>query len=344
MHRSRRNTLTYLVLVLAALACRASDLAAGVGIPAPTAFPNTIQTEISHQTLVSPVPTGQLPTRTSPSTPIETLTPSETPVPVGVRFAVIGDYGQGDQNEADVAELVNGWNVDFIITLGDNNYPSGSAATIDQNIGQFYSQYIFPYRGNFGAGANTLRFFPVLGNHDLDTARAQAYYDYFELPGNERYYEFIQGPVHFFALNTDSREVDGVGRSSAQAEWLSNRLAASNSTWKIVYGHHPPYTSGLRGPVDWMRWPFKEWGATAYLSGHDHFYERLEVDGLPYFINGIGGGAIYEIGPPTAGSIVRFNEDYGAMLVEATDLAIQFQFITRSGAVVDEIVISKNDS
>lgn len=344
MKRIIQSAIPFFLIVFTVLACRSSDLAGVTTRLSPTPSQDLVQTGVPAQTLAGPVPASPVPALPTPFSPTITFSPSETPAPIGVRFAVIGDYGQGDQNEADVAELVNGWDVDFIITLGDNNYPSGSAETIDRNIGQYYSQYIYPYRGSYGAGADALRFFPVLGNHDLDTSRAQAYFDYFELPGNERYYEFIQGPVHFFALNTDSREVDGVGKSSVQAEWLRARLAASNSIWKIVYGHHPPYTSGLRGPVDWMRWPFKDWGASAYLSGHDHFYERLEVDGLPYIINGIGGGAIYDIGPPTSGSIIRFNADYGAMLVEATGEAIKFQFITRSGAVVDELIIQKNAS
>lgn len=327
----------FFLLALASLSCNLSGVA---GLPedsSPTVQPPAVATSMQVPTN----PTTNLPSQPPSPAPTVTPAPSATPVPAGVRFAVIGDYGQGDQNEADVAELVHSWGVDFVITVGDNNYPSGSAETIDQNVGQFYARYIYPYRGAYGAGAEFLRFFPVLGNHDLDIARGQAFFDYFELPGNERYYDFIQGPVHFFALNTDSREADGVGRSSVQAEWLRERLSASVSAWKIVYGHHPPFSSGLRGPVDWMRWPFKEWGATAYLSGHDHFYERLEVDGLPYFINGIGGGAIYDIGSPASGSIVRFNDDYGAMLVEASEMAVKFQFVTRSGVLVDEYSIVK---
>src|ERR1043165_8430148 len=54
------------------------------------------------------------------------------------RFAVIGDYGSGSQNEADVANLVKSWSPQFILTTGDNNYPHGEATTIDPNIGQFY--------------------------------------------------------------------------------------------------------------------------------------------------------------------------------------------------------------
>src|SRR4028118_1944089 len=61
------------------------------------------------------------------------------------RFAVIGDYGQAGQPEQDVANRVKSWSPDFIITVGDNNYPYGEASTIDQNIGQYYRQYIYPY-------------------------------------------------------------------------------------------------------------------------------------------------------------------------------------------------------
>lgn len=274
-----------------------------------------------------------------PSPATQTTPPEASPTPEIIRFAVIGDYGEGNQAEADVANMVKAWDPGFIITLGDNNYPSGAAETIDHKIGQFYHEFIYPYSGAYGEGADRLRFFPTLGNHDWDINRAQAYFDYFTLPGNERYYDFVQGPIHFFALDTDSREPDGVGRSSHQANWLQERLAASTSIWKVVYGHHPPYTSGLRGPVDWMRWPFQEWGATIYLAGHDHFYERLDIDGFPMIINGVGGGPIYSIGFPTQGSQVRYNDDYGALFVSADSQGMTFEFINRQGGVIDTFQI-----
>src|SRR5436190_18393178 len=55
-----------------------------------------------------------------------------------VRFAVIGDFGQAGPDEAAVSALVAGWQPDFVITVGDNNYPLGEASTIDQNIGQYF--------------------------------------------------------------------------------------------------------------------------------------------------------------------------------------------------------------
>jgi hypothetical protein len=257
-----------------------------------------------------------------------------------VRFAVIGDYGSGNQNEADVANLVKSWNPDLIITTGDNNYPDGAANTIDGNVGQFYHEYIAPYQGSFGEGAQENRFFPSLGNHDWNTAQAQPHLEYFTLPGNERYYDFTWGPVHFFAIDSDSREPDGVGRSSEQALWLQTRLEGSPSPWKIVYFHHAAYSSGLHGNVNWMQWPFAEWGADAVLSGHDHTYERISRDGITYFVNGLGGMSQYLFIGAVDGSQMRYNQDYGAMLVEVSESSIRFQFINRMNEVIDFFELS----
>jgi hypothetical protein len=289
-------------------------------------------------TLTPTLPPSATPTITSSVTP--TQSPSPTPEPVIV-FAVIGDYGSGNRKARQVADLVESWQPDFIITTGDNNYPSGSAETIDATIGKFYHEYISPYHGAFGDGAEQNRFFPSLGNHDWMTGGASPYLKYFALPGNERYYDFTWGPLHLFAVDADSNEPDGVGRSSRQADWLQAGLAEATEPWKIVYFHQSPYSSGLHGSVEWMRWPFKDWGATAVLSGHDHVYERLLVDGLVYFVNGLGGGNIYPFGDRLDGSKVRFNDDYGAMRVEATSNKIEFQFITQGGEVIDTYEIER---
>ncbi|UCB42209.1 MAG: PKD domain-containing protein [Dehalococcoidales bacterium] len=257
-----------------------------------------------------------------------------------IRFAVIGDYGY-DSNPAssDVANLVKSWNPDIIITTGDNNNPVGATSTIDQNIGQYYSDFIYPYEGVYGPGATTNRFFPILGDNDWVTDGATPYFGYFTLPGNERYYDFTWGPVHFFVIDSDPSESDGVDSTSVQATWLQDRLAASSAPWKLVLAHHPPYSSGER-VSDWMRWPFQEWGATAVLSGHNHIYERIVLDEFVYFLNGLGGHSIHSIGSPIPGSEVRYNSDYGAMLVEATTDSITFQFFNRTGALIDTYTIN----
>jgi hypothetical protein len=252
-----------------------------------------------------------------------------------VRFAVIGDYGLAGRPEADVAALVKSWDPDFIVTTGDNNYPRGAAETIDRNIGQYYHEFIHPYQGRYGVGATSNRFFPVLGNHDWATPGARPYLEYFALPGNERYYDFVWGPVHLFAMDSDFREPDGVTWDSKQAAWLRARLATSRSPWKLVCMHHPPFSSGPHGSTVALQWPYAEWGATAVLAGHDHTYERILRDGFPYFVNGLGGNGIYRFKTAVPGSQIRYNADFGAMLVEASHDAITFQFISRKGMIVD---------
>jgi len=283
----------------------------------------------------------------SPPSPIEILpqpTPTQIPTPEpNLRFAVIGDYGLAGQHLADTAALIQSWDVQVIITTGDNNYPDGAADTIDENVGQYFHDFIFPYLGDYGEGADYNRFFPTLGNHDWRAREVQPYLDYFTLPGNERYYDVVRGPVHFFALDSDSREPDGVGRSSIQAQWLREKLRDSTAVWKIVIMHHPPYSSAIHGSIDWAQWPYQEWGASIVIAGHDHVYERLLIDGFPYIVNGLGGGSIYSFNDPLPGSVGRYQGDYGAMLVEATREAITFQFITVHGEVIDSYTLYPAD-
>jgi tartrate-resistant acid phosphatase type 5 len=300
-----------------------------VGSPLPSATSSETSTQ---------VPPSETPTVKMTETPVSTPTTTQVEK---IRFAVIGDYGEGNQGEQDVADMVTGWKPDFIITTGDNNYPSGSAETIDDHIGKYYHSFIYPYKGAYGEGANRLRFFPILGNHDYNSQSGQPYFDYFELPGNERYYDFVWGPVYFLALDSDSREMDGISQASKQAQWAKSRLTEAIALWKVVFFHTPPYSSGPHGSAEWMRWPFAEWGASVVLAGHNHIYERLNIDGFPNFVVGLGGGPIYSFDTVSEYSQFRYNEDYGAMLVTADVSKMLFQFFNRQRTLIDSFQLNK---
>jgi hypothetical protein len=255
------------------------------------------------------------------------------------RFVVLGDYGSAGPDEEAVAALVHRLGPEFIVTTGDNNYPLGEEATIDLNIGAFYHDFIAPYRGRYGCGATQNRFFPALGNHDWYTLSAAAYLAYFTLPGNERYYDFAWGDVHFFALDSDPSEPDGVTPDSVQGRWLRDALAAATERWRVVYMHHAPYSSGPHGPTPHMQWPFKDWGADLVLAGHEHDYERLVEDGLTYVVNGLGGAELYFFDEIADGSVARFNEAYGAMIVEADAATLRARFVTVDGRTADDFTL-----
>ena len=257
-----------------------------------------------------------------------------------VKFAAIGDYGKWENGgEGPVSLMINHWNPDFIITLGDNNYEFGADSTIDSNIGQFYHNYIYPYNGIFGQGAAFNKFFPALGNHDWIAPNAEPYLNYFQLPGNERYYNYTKGNCEFFVLDSDVNEPDGYDSSSTQAAWLKSGLRVSNARFKIVYFHHPPYSSGQHGNTDYMQWPFKQWGATVVLCGHEHNYERLVVNGMTYFINGLGGKDWREFLNILPESRARYTGNHGAMLITAYSDSINFKFYTISDSLKDDTTI-----
>ncbi len=281
-----------------------------------------------------------------------------------VIFAAFGDYGDGagSKNEQAVADLVDSFFPDFIITTGDNNYiDSSKTAAWDEVVGDYYGQYIRYPAGStsdHAPGPETNAFFPSLGNHDWDAGGQEAYFD---LPGagipssntsgNERYYDFVRGPVHFFAIDSDDSEPDGRTSDSKQARWLQAQLAASTSPWKIVFMHHPPYSSSEKhGSEKDLQWPYDKWGVTAVLAGHDHLYERIvrddysdDDDGIPYFITGAGGKSLYSFGTRVAGSEVRYNANYGSMIVEASSTRITFEFwsVEDGGTLIDTYTITK---
>jgi hypothetical protein len=275
------------------------------------------------------------------------------------KFAVIGDFGDNTNvpHPQNVADVVNGWDIEFIVTLGDNYYGGEddnyavSWQALDDEVGQYYSQWIGNYQGTYGDGSVENNFFPALGNHDwyhLDSI--DIFLDYFSLPGNERYYDFFSGNVHIFVLSNygvgiaeyngewprhgNYGEPDGVSSTSTQGQWLQNQLSVCTSThnhWRIVFGHYSPYKGNKDDPT--ARWPYKEWGAHIFFSSHDHFYQVLEVDNFPYIINGVGGTSLRDKHESNDGTEIYYEKDYGACYVEAQASNLFIKFYNESGVL-----------
>ena len=265
---------------------------------------------------------------------------------VDKRFALIGDFGFAGPDLSGVAGMIAAFEPDYVVTLGDNNYPQGEAATIDDNIGQYFSDYIGNYAGIYGPGATLNNFYPCVGNRDYTDAESlDPYLDYFTLPGNERYYDFRRGLVHFFVINSDDLEPDdGEDPTGVQALWLQGRLASTIAPYKIVIMHHVGYRSGASGSRPEHQWPFADWGADAVFSGHAHLYERLDIESTPYFVNGIGGRSLTsQTTPPIEGSQMRFSDDFGALLVDVDAYRMHFRLVTTSQTVMDEFLLFKAD-
>ncbi|HYO10041.1 MAG TPA: PA14 domain-containing protein [Tepidisphaeraceae bacterium] len=275
----------------------------------------------------------------STPTRAEGVIPSTRFYAYDTRGANVGDFGYDNSKEYDVSQMIKRWKPDYVTTVGDNTQIDGGWSTFDRVVGKYYQQYIGNYQGSYGPGAgSTNRFFPAAGNHDWDSSNLKTYRDYFTLPNNERYYDVRKGSIHFFFTSSDKREPDGTSSASTQAQWIKSRMQASTAPFKVVIMHHPPYTSGTMGDNTWMRWPVRDWGADVVLTGHEHLYERLSADGIPYITNGAGGQTV-SFGSTDSRSIVRSNSDVGAMLISANEYAMTLQYQHRSGRVVDTITL-----
>ncbi len=252
------------------------------------------------------------------------------------RIAVIGDFGSGNEHEAAVSLAVEAQNPTAVVTVGDNTY--GGRESWQTRIGRYYGQFIKrdPTIADERSSPEN-RFFPTLGNHDWD-AGITGYTNYFQLPGNERYYSVRQGPMEFFILSSDRREPDGNTPGSTQEQWLKQALLQSSAPWKIISLHEPAYTSpSLHTSSHNMRWAFT--GATVVLQGHNHFYERLEINNLTYVTTGNSGKNLYLLaGPRKDGSIAIDTEHYGYVLLDGSETQLNLTAYTETGGVIDRKV------
>jgi 3',5'-cyclic AMP phosphodiesterase CpdA len=156
----------------------------------------------------------------------------------------------------------------------------------------------------------------------------------------EEFYRFKKGNVAFYSLNSNYMD-------KRQVKWLEDELVKDTSDWKIVFFHHPPYSSGgkhgsdtkLREVVEPI---FLKYGVNAVFAGHEHFYERIKPQkGIYYFISGAGGklrdGDVKKNSPLTEKA---FDKDMSFMLLEVAGDQMYFQVITRTGETVDTGVLS----
>jgi predicted phosphodiesterase len=275
---------------------------------------------------------------------VQLLAPGTLTLPdrlTSIKFAVIGDSGRGTPPQHEVAAQMIRYREEFpfafVIMLGDNIY-EGPATAAD-----YVRKFEEPYRVLLDAG---VKFFAVLGNHDDPR---QVHYKPFNMNG-ERYYTLappgdllakIATRVEFFAI--DSTNLD-----RPQVRWLDERLAMSTAEWKIVFLHHPLYTSGrYRNASRAHRWAleplFVRHGVDVVFSGHEHIYQRSELQsGIQYFVSGGAGSLRLGDGVPASYVAKTYDDDYHFMLVEIDGDDLHFQAISRTGVTIDAGTLDKD--
>ena len=198
------------------------------------------------------------------------------------RLAVLGDVGTGDANEQSIADLVAATvgedPYDALVLLGDNVYPAGDPARLDDTV-------FNPFSAVLDDGTVLL---PVLGNHDVLLGHANGQVEALGMPG--RWYSTVVGPATFIGLDSN------LVQSQAQTDWLESTLDGADTPWVIVAMHHPAYSVGVHGSTEQVqkRWVplFEKYGVDLVLAGHDHDYQRtMPINGVTYVVSGGGSRA-----------------------------------------------------
>jgi hypothetical protein len=242
-----------------------------------------------------------------------------------VKFAVIGDSGEPSSGQTRVAQQLAAWRerfrYEFALMVGDNLY--GTERPKD-----YETKFSRPYKALIDGG---VKFYASLGNHDDG---GQINYKLFNMNG-QKYYSFKPGTgVRFFAL--DSNYID-----QKQLAWLDEELGASGSDWKIVFFHHPLYSSGAtHGSADAQRQVLEpmllKHGVNVAFTGHEHFYERLMPQkGVAYFI--IGSSSKLRKGDLRQSALTAYGNDtdYAFMLAEIVGDELYYQTISDKGITLD---------
>jgi len=215
-------------------------------------------------------------------------------------FLVVGDSGCGCGPQYAVRDTMAKIPEDFILHTGDMIYETGDPA-------DFNPEFFVPYAPLI----RQLVFWPVLGNHDVETSAGAPWRDAFYTPANnpaatENYFSFDFGNAHVVVVDSNQSTSPG----SPQYVFLDHELAASTAVWKFVAFHHTIYSSGAHGSnlaIQANLVPlFDKHAVDIVFMGHDHDYERTKPlranqvvapgSGTVYITTGGGGRELRPVG------------------------------------------------
>jgi predicted phosphodiesterase len=233
-----------------------------------------------------------------------------------LRFAVLADYGSGNDNEWAVGRVLAAQRPEFVVSAGDNSYLVAAEVVLDRNIFRPLEELM----------ANA-PLYVCLGDHDNFWPGAGALRKAFDIPEGGRF-AVRYGPLQLVILG-DQPNVP------AAVAFARKALSEPGPAVRFVVCHRPVHSGDPILPV------VREGGASALFCGHLHRYERRTVDGVPTFTVGTGGQgpgslAFTRATPGAAVSLL----DIGALMVDVgTDRSVGYTFLDKHGSILDHGVI-----
>jgi 3',5'-cyclic AMP phosphodiesterase CpdA len=267
-------------------------------------------------------------------------------------FAVIGDTESRPHINDRIAKLIWDQRPDFVINCGDLTDGGEEPHKFEWNLEYFLGMSQL---------ASRIPIFPVPGNGESDLY----WYDRFhDLPGEPGVYSFRFGNAEFFMLDSNRAEEE-FREGGRQYEWLREKLAASDATWKFAAHHHPVYTSdeddygntwrGEQSPlgdinVRRVMSLYEEFGVDAVFFGHLHTYERSwpvrggqvnASEGVVYIQSGGAGGHLENFAPTRSWFKRQTMRGHHYCMLDIAGGTLEFRMYSTDGSLRDLMTLSK---
>ena len=201
------------------------------------------------------------------------------------------------------------------------------------------SEFFSPSFTHIRTEAANVAIAPIMGNHEGSGGLFVRYWPEPFVAG--RYYSFDYGPAHFTLIDQYTSYTVG----SAQYNWIKSDLAASTKTWKIVVFHEPGWSANGGHPdnttVQTVLEPlFEQYKVALALTGHNHYYARAMVNGIPELTIGTGGAPAYT---PLSGQtdVVYTYKGLGYSKFSISGSTLTGWFIDSSNTVRDTFTVTR---
>ncbi|MPY76943.1 MAG: phosphoesterase [Actinophytocola sp.] len=217
-----------------------------------------------------------------------------------VRFTAFGDQGTSDGKVGQVLDVIERFDPDLHLHVGDLSYASLSGGLrVSEQVDSLYQPSLWEtWLADIERVAARVPWMPVLGNHEMEPTGSdwgyESYFARFTPPDTGLAHEagattwsMRIGNVGFVALdgNDASAEIprnhDYLGGD--QERWLDATLAELRTDrdvdWIVVGFHHCAFCSSVRHGSDAGvrdRWSplFDRYAVDVVINGHNHMYER----------------------------------------------------------------------
>ena len=231
----------------------------------------------------------------------------------GYRLVAFGDDGTTGNTQANVNGAVGDGALGYV-GLGDYYYWSSP------------SQWKSMFSPLTSKGA-----YLALGNHDDYAAMA-------DVMGPTPTWSKSVGGARIVSINTEARmdvgssQYDQVRGALCNAPEATRVLVLHKGWWLQSGAHH--LGSEFPGSASAMDQMVQDCGVDLVLAGHEHNYQRMMRNGVPYLIVGTGGQSLYGVAGSPSGTVASCS-CYGRVVLDLSSTGIAAQFKALDGSVKD---------